>query len=126
MVCMMEDALNQAAIEDDPVKRLVLVAVAYISVFNQTKIRKRKPFDSFIGETFELVTPSLKFVSEQIQHLPTPVSCFHCEGEGFIIESYSKIKPQKFTWGGGKGRLEIQQYGVCSIYFKKYDEHISL
>lgn len=64
MVCMMEEALIKASNEDDPIKRMVLCAVAYISVFNSTKIRKRKPFDSFIGETYELVTPTMKFVSE--------------------------------------------------------------
>ena len=107
MMVIMEDLMIQAAQEEDSIKRMALLAVAYVSVFNNCKIRKRKPFDSFIGETYELVTPTMKFITEQIQHLPTPISCFHCEGEGYICEQYTKIKPPTFSWGGGKGRLDI-------------------
>lgn len=32
----------------------------------------------------------------------------------------------KFKFNGGKGLCEITQYGPFDIYFKKYDEHISL
>jgi hypothetical protein len=100
--------------------------IALIVPVNQTKVRKRKPFNSMVGETFEMVTNDMKFVAEQIAHLPTPVAAFHLEGEGYTMQGYGKVKPPVFSWGGGKGTLEIEQCGVYDLYFKNFDELISI
>jgi hypothetical protein len=90
-------------------ERLALAMIAILIPMNQTKYRKRKPFNSMIGETYEMVTDDVKFVTEQIAHLPTPLAAFHLEGKGYTMQGYGKIKPPKFTWGGGKGKLEMEQ-----------------
>ena len=35
-----------------------------------TKIRKRKPFNPMLGETFEMVTENFRFMSEKVSHVP--------------------------------------------------------
>jgi hypothetical protein len=50
----------------------------------------------------------MKYVTEQIAHIPTPLAAFHIEGKGYTMQGISKVKPPNFTWGGGKGRLEIE------------------
>ena len=64
VMVLTEGLMNQAAQEEDPIKRMALTTIAFVSVFNNCKIRKRKPFDSFIGETYELVTPTMKLITE--------------------------------------------------------------
>ena len=105
---------------------MALTMIAIILPMNQTKYRKRKPFNSMVGETFEMVTDDIKFIAEQISHLPTPIAAMHMEGNGFTMQGYGKVRPPKFTWGGGKGMLEIEQQGLNDVYYKKYDEHISM
>lgn len=34
------------------------------------KIRKRKPFNPMLGETFEMVTDDYKFMIEKVMHVP--------------------------------------------------------
>lgn len=45
-----------------------------------------KPFNSLLGETYELVTSKYRFFSEQVSHHP-PVTAFHCESNFFEITS---------------------------------------
>jgi oxysterol-binding protein-related protein 3/6/7 len=47
------------------------------------------------------------------------------EGEGYRFQTYSIAKPQ-FRINGGKGAVEITLKGPNDIYFKKYDEHITV
>lgn len=48
------------------------------------KDRKLKPFNSLLGETFELVTANYRFFSEQVCHHP-PITAYHCESSKFIV-----------------------------------------
>lgn len=100
--------LERASDCENSLERMALAMIAIILPMNQTKFRKRKPFNSMIGETFEMVTDDIKFIGEQLCHLPTPVAAMHMEGNGFTMQGYGKVRPPKFTWGGGKGRLEIE------------------
>jgi hypothetical protein len=34
------------------------------------KLRKRKPFNPMLGETYELVTENYRFLAEKVQHTP--------------------------------------------------------
>lgn len=54
------------------------------------------------------------------------MACFHCETESYICTGYSKIDEPKFAFAGGKGRFDIEQFGTFDIYFKKFDENISI
>lgn len=55
--------------------------------FNVIKDRTLKPFNSLLGETFELVTDKYRFVSEQVSHHP-PVTAFYLESSNYICYSY--------------------------------------
>jgi hypothetical protein len=45
---------------------MTLAVIALISSYSSTKIRKRKPFNPMLGETFEMVTEDFKFLAEKI------------------------------------------------------------
>ena len=59
-----------------------------------------------LGETYELVTDRIKFVTEKIQHIPTPMIAQYLEGPSYVSHMYVKAKPA-FKLNGGKGMLEI-------------------
>ena len=40
--------------------------IAFITMFNTFKLRKKKPFSPMLGETYELVTDKFKFLSEKV------------------------------------------------------------
>ena len=46
--------------------------------------RMDKPFNPFLGETFELITPTFKFLAECVSHHPTVIA-LHVQGEGFDV-----------------------------------------
>ena len=55
-----------------------------------------KPFNPLLGETFELETPTFKFIAEQVSHHP-PVTALHCTGNsGYKVWSCNRAKT-KFT-----------------------------
>lgn len=65
-ITMNVDIFALAAETDDPIKRLALAYIAFYSGFSTLVYRKRKPFNPMLGETFELVTDKIKFVSEKV------------------------------------------------------------
>jgi hypothetical protein len=62
--------LVEAGNEQDQMKRLVKVVATLISVFNQVVGRISKPFNSLLGETYELVTTKFRFFAEMVCHHP--------------------------------------------------------
>ena len=38
--------------------------------YSTTKIRRRKPFNPMLGETFEMVTDRYRYMSEKVSHIP--------------------------------------------------------
>ena len=52
---------------DDLVERLAYVAAFSACGFGGIERRTRKPFDSIIGETYELETPNFVIVAEQVE-----------------------------------------------------------
>ena len=62
--------LARAAITDDPVMRLALTMIASFEFTNSMKIRKKKPFNPMLGETFELVSHEFRIISEKVAHHP--------------------------------------------------------
>ena len=66
----------------DSLKRLAWIAVFTVTNYACVIGRFRKPFNPLLGETYELVTPEFKFMSEQVSHHP-PISAFYYEGSGY-------------------------------------------
>lgn len=46
--------------------------------------RMQKPFNSLLGETYELVTANYRSVSEQVSHHP-PITAYHCESSNYEV-----------------------------------------
>ena len=87
-----ENLFEKAANFEDPVKRICWVGVALCAAFNSIKIRKKKPFNPMLGETYELVTDSVKFVAEKIQHTPAQITATCMEGKNYRCYSNSDPK----------------------------------
>jgi len=43
-----------------------------------------KPFNSLLGETYELVTTKYRLISEQVSHHP-PITAYHCESSSYEV-----------------------------------------
>jgi oxysterol-binding protein 1 len=104
-----EELIVKAAKEPDSLKRIGYVAGHFISQFNITKGRSKKPFNPMLGETFELVTEDFRYLSEQVSHHP-PISAYYQEGKGYTISGFLDSK-SKFGFGGGKGLMELTCLG---------------
>lgn len=76
--------LTQASQEEDSLKRIALVATYSITSQLLVMGRTAKPFNSMLGETYELVTPRFRFFGETVSHHP-PIDCVNCQGEGFEL-----------------------------------------
>jgi hypothetical protein len=124
-LCCAEAKYREAAQCDDSLRRLILTWVASITGLNSIKKRKKKPFNPMLGETFEMVGEHYRFLAEKIQHTPIQISCSLLEGLGYKVWAYDKPN-FKFGFGGGRGMIEIGPKGFFDIYYKKYDEHISI
>jgi len=120
------DLFHQASMCDDPAKRMILVAAAMISGNNCAKIRKRKPFNPMLGETYELVTSDFRFMSEKVQHQPNQVSACCLEGPFYKVWAHAYPGKGAFSFNGGKGCLDFPQNGVFTFHFDKYDEDMAM
>ena len=64
------DILERAAIEEDRVKRYALSLIAFATAHSSSKLRKKKPFNPMLGETFEFVTEKFRYIGEKVCHIP--------------------------------------------------------
>ena len=62
--------LENATKEKTSLMRLVWVSVYNATRYYHYKDRCIKPFNSMLGETFELVTPAYRMIAEQVSHHP--------------------------------------------------------
>jgi hypothetical protein len=76
---IMEKAME---IVDDDSKRLALIGIYILSQYADAHLRVRKPFNPVLGETYELIQPTYRYLSEQVSHHP-PISAFYSEGKGY-------------------------------------------
>ena len=65
-----------------------------MSIFaSLTKVRKRKPFNPMLGETFEFVTSNFRFLAEKVEHIPCQIMAFEMEGSNYIVRGSVNPKP---------------------------------
>jgi hypothetical protein len=64
MMKFSDDYLSKAVNEVDSAKRMMYVAISNIASYSFIKGRTAKPFNPMLGETFELVTSTYRFMSE--------------------------------------------------------------
>lgn len=116
---------EKAAKLDDSIMRASLYCVGLFTGFSSTRVRKRKPFNAMLGETFEYVSQEFRYFAEKVSHTPEQVVCSCLEGKNYIMTSYNKPKPT-FSFGGGKGAVSFPPFGLFDVYFKNHDENISI
>lgn len=63
-VCSNTPIMEMALKEKDDSKRLGLIAIFLISQYEAVYLRNRKPFNPLLGETYEIIQPNYRFVSE--------------------------------------------------------------
>ncbi len=68
--------------EEDPYKRMAMMCAYTCSQASCVKDRTLKPFNSLLGETYELVTTKRRTIVEQVSHHP-PVTAYFCESNYF-------------------------------------------
>ncbi|KAH7729707.1 oxysterol-binding protein [Aphelenchoides avenae] len=75
--------LDKAAQQKDPLERMCTVTAFAFSAFPDISMRKRKPFNPLLGETFDFVSPDgWRYHSEQVSHHPEVSAC-HAVGNGW-------------------------------------------
>eukprot|EP00834_Sanchytrium_tribonematis_P004509 NODE_226_length_12301_cov_1.446648.p2 type:complete len:777 gc:universal NODE_226_length_12301_cov_1.446648:4155-6485(+) len=84
--------LNIAVQRKDPQERLLMVSAFACSSYSGGIDRTNKPFDPFVGETFEIARPDLGFrgVCEQISRTPS-TSAVHFEGQNWNFSMESRV-----------------------------------
>ena len=89
-----------------------------MSQYSDVYLRNRKPFNPILGETFEIIQPNFRYITEQVSHHP-PLSAFFIEGEGYNLTGDTNVK--NFFWGGS---LEFRAIGLQHLILTKTNEHI--
>uniref|UniRef100_A0A183IJQ1 Oxysterol-binding protein n=1 Tax=Soboliphyme baturini TaxID=241478 RepID=A0A183IJQ1_9BILA len=110
------ELLQQAAVEENPLKRMEIVAAFAVSALACNWERVAKPFNPLLGETYELDRSSdlgVRIVCEQVSHHP-PISAFHVDGDGFSF--YGSIYPKVKFWGQS---VIIEPKGVITVELHK-------
>ena len=97
---------------DDPARRLLYIAAFAISSYSGTDKRTLKPFNPLLGETFELITPKFRYISEQVSHHP-PIGASHCSADGYTYWNEVHVT-SRFR---GK-YLELRPEGMSHIQFQ--------
>ena len=84
LFCYSDEFFSQAVKEESSAKRMVYVAAYALATYCLVKGRTQKPFNPLLGETYELVTPAYRYLSELVSHHP-PVLAVNCQGEGWEV-----------------------------------------
>ena len=123
MLQKISEIVNNSYIMDDAVKiqddyeKIGHIAIFLVSQYSQVYMRNRKPFNPMLGETFEIIQPTYRFMAEQVSHHP-PISAFYLEGNGYNTHGDTDVK--NFFWGGS---LEFRAVGVQHLYLTETKEH---
>lgn len=75
---------------DGTAYRLALTAVYSIGNFTCAERNAVKPFNPMLGETYELITPTLEGLAEQVSHHP-PVAAAFVRGRKSNFQLYTNL-----------------------------------
>jgi hypothetical protein len=72
--------LNKMSSTEDPAERMLLLCAFIVSGYSGMIGRKRKPFSSLLGETYDYISEDgWRYHGEQVSHHP-PITACHAEG----------------------------------------------
>jgi hypothetical protein len=112
------DLLLKAAEEPDVRMRLLYITAFAGSSYASIYIRRHKPFNPLLGETFEYIDEERQFrlMTEQVSHHP-PIAAFTVDSPGYAMWGHAHAKT-KF-WGKS---LEVNPIGSITLRLHKFDE----
>ncbi|GAV07161.1 hypothetical protein RvY_17036 [Ramazzottius varieornatus] len=110
--------LDQAALCDDEMERMLLVAAFVVSATASHVDRSGKPFNPLLGETFEFSQPQLNYrmVCEQVSHHP-PISAYDAASD--LWHFYGSMRPKIKCWGNS---LEVVPHATATLQLKPFEE----
>ena len=83
--------------DETPAKRLAYIGVFSIAQMTICEHSTTKPFNPMLGETYELITPEMRFLSEQVSHHP-PITANYVESKRENVKIWSNTQTKsKFT-----------------------------
>lgn len=109
--------LEEAGNTDDPVRQLTLTAAFAISSYSCNE-RTGKPFNPYLGETYQYDDGNVRFFAEQVSHHP-PIGACVLEGKSFIFWQDMCVQT-KF----GGNNLDVSPQGEWHVVFKNNGNHI--
>jgi tRNA G37 N-methylase Trm5 len=112
--------LEKASEIEDPTLRMCYVAAFSVAQYGLTMNRVSKPFNPMLGETFELLDPNFKLITEQVSHHP-PVSAVYVTSKWYDIRMNTAMSTQ--FWGKS---LEFKPNGLMHYYFHDNDDHFRI
>lgn len=105
--------LDLASKEEDPYKRVALVAIHYVTTCTIAEKGQSKPFNPLLGETYEFVSEDMSYLAEQVSHHP-PIGAVYCRGKGYKWWTNQKIN----TAFNGQYLKITQQYKIYCEFDK--------
>mmetsp|Transcript_8675 Transcript_8675/g.26929 ORF Transcript_8675/g.26929 Transcript_8675/m.26929 type:complete len:793 (+) Transcript_8675:184-2562(+) len=114
------ELLEKAAKLGSSAERLLYVTAFVVSCYS-CNTRTSKPFNPYLGETFEYEEPekNFRFFVEQVSHHP-PVGACRAETPDFVFWQEQLVRTK---FGGNK--LDVSPQGRSHVLFKKTQEHVS-
>jgi len=109
--------LERAADEANSLRRLELVTTNMIAGLGVMERNQAKPFNCLLGETFELITPTYKFLAEQVSHHP-PISAVYVKGKNFTFTGTQGVTPK---FNGRFLSIEPTHRSYVDIKDEKYE-----
>lgn len=100
---------------------MVLIATFLSATQWVTDKRTDKPFNSILGETFELVTDKFKYYGENVSSNP-PVQAFNGQGEGFEVSK--NVNTKVFFTGSKVKAIDDLKYQIklfCGDTIEEYE-----
>ncbi|CAO3589003.1 unnamed protein product [Absidia cylindrospora] len=116
------DLLDKANLLEDPLDRLMHVAIFSISGFASSQYRiGRKFWNPLLFETYECLRPDkgFKFVSEKVSHRPNIMAC-HAESNNFTF--WQSTEGSTKFWGKS---MEFISEGTVHVKLPKHDDHFT-
>lgn len=115
-----ESVLCRANNESNRFQRLALVLGFCLMPLSSNVFSQKKPFNSLLGETFELVTDRYRYVAEQVLHHP-PVTAYFAESAAYEINGSFNVEVS-ISWQG----LGFVLKGAQTVMLKSTGERFSL
>lgn len=102
----------------DPIERLAQIAAFNVACLCFTQ-RNLKPFNPYLGETYEYTNDKITFVAEQVSHHP-PISAGVTRSVTGDWICHQEVHVKTKFWGN---YVEIYPLGNTHVYFPKTGDH---